>query len=79
MSDGPRAAPFEDKLRELVEILRKLERGDLSLDDSVAEYEKGIAALRACREVLAAAEKRIEEIVRAPDGEPRVVPFQPGS
>jgi exodeoxyribonuclease VII small subunit len=58
-SETPR---FEDKLRELEEILRRLERGDLSLDDSVAEYERGIRALRACREVLAGAERRIDEL-----------------
>ena len=54
---------FEDKLRELEEILRKLERGELTLDESVAEYERGLRALRSCREVLAQAERRIEEIV----------------
>jgi exodeoxyribonuclease VII small subunit len=57
---------FEDRLKELEEILRRLERGELSLDDSVAEYEKGIAALRSCRTVLAQAERKIEELVRGP-------------
>ncbi len=57
---------FEDRLKDLEEILRRLERGELSLDDSVAEYEKGIAALRSCRYVLAQAERKIEELVRGP-------------
>ena len=64
---APASAPaprFEDKLRELEEILKRLERGDLTLDDSVVEYERGIKVLRACREVLAGAERRIEELVR---------------
>jgi exodeoxyribonuclease VII small subunit len=65
---SPDGAPrFEEKHRELEEILRKLERGDLSLDDSIAEYERGIHALRACREILAGAERKIEELVRARD------------
>ncbi|HZU96643.1 MAG TPA: exodeoxyribonuclease VII small subunit [Planctomycetota bacterium] len=70
------AERFEDRLRELEEILRRLERGDLSLDDSVAEYEKGIAALRSCRSVLASAERKIEELVRAPDGTAATKPFE---
>jgi exodeoxyribonuclease VII large subunit len=67
---------FEEKLRELEEILKRLERGELTLDESVAEYERGIQALRACRDVLAGAERRIEELVRVRDpknpDEPRV-------
>lgn len=59
---------FEDRMKELEDILRRLERGELSLDESVAEYEKGIAALRSCRATLASAERKIEELVRGPDG-----------
>ncbi|MBX3469312.1 MAG: exodeoxyribonuclease VII small subunit [Planctomycetes bacterium] len=53
---------FEDQYRQLEEILVRLERGELTLDESLQEYEKGVAALRACREVLAKAERRIEEL-----------------
>lgn len=53
---------FEEEYRRLEEILGRLEKGDLSLDASLAEYEKGVAALRACRDHLAKAEKRIEEL-----------------
>jgi exodeoxyribonuclease VII small subunit len=77
---GEKAARFEDRLRELEEILKKLERGDLSLDDSVAEYERGIAALRSCRSVLDGAERKIEELVRvreAPAGKPGEAVLRP--
>ena len=69
---------FEEKLKELEDILRRLERGDLSLDDAVSEYERGIKALRECRSVLENAERRIEELVRVRDnpGEVEVRPFQ---
>jgi len=67
---------FEDRLKELEEILKKLERGELSLDESVAEYEKGLSALRSCRAVLASAERKIEELVRAPDGSATARPFE---
>ena len=67
---------FEERLKELEEILRRLERGELSLDESVSEYEKGIAALRSCRSVLESAERKIEELVRAPDGSASSRPFE---
>lgn len=57
---------FEEQYRQLEEILVRLERGDLTLDESLVEYERGIAALRACREVLGKAERRIEELSAAP-------------
>lgn len=58
---------FEDQYRQLEEILVRLERGELTLDESLQEYEKGVAALRACREVLAKAERRIEELSAPPE------------
>jgi len=67
---------FEDRMKELEEILRRLERGELSLDESVAEYEKGIAALRSCRSVLESAERKIEELVRSPEGDASMRPFE---
>ncbi|MBM4085388.1 MAG: exodeoxyribonuclease VII small subunit, partial [Planctomycetes bacterium] len=39
---------FEDALKELEEIVRQLEDGDLSLDESLAKYEAGIKAYRKC-------------------------------
>lgn len=57
---------FEEQYRQLEEILGRLERGDLTLDESLQEYERGVAALRACREILAKAERRIEELSAAP-------------
>ena len=58
---------FEEQYRQLEDILTRLERGDLTLDESLAEYERGVAALRACRDVLGRAERRIEELAVAPD------------
>ena len=76
MTEAERAPRFEGHMQRLDEILRRLERGDLTLDDSVAEYERGIAALRACRGALDGAERRIEEIVRVQGNEVELRPFQ---
>jgi exodeoxyribonuclease VII small subunit len=51
---------FEDALSELEEIAVKLEDGDLGLDDSIKEFEKGIKLARICHEKLEEAERKIE-------------------
>ena len=53
---------FEAQFKKLESILENLEEGDLSLDASLKEYEKGIGALRSCRTILDSAEQRIEEL-----------------
>lgn len=62
------ALSFEDALRELEDIVARLERGQVDLEDSIAIYERG-AALRAhCESKLKAAQARIEKIVAGPGG-----------
>jgi len=59
---------FEDAMRDLETIVRKLEEGKTSLEESIASYEKG-ASLRAhCEKKLKDARLRVEQIVIGPDG-----------
>lgn len=63
MEKTKKAAPktsFEDALNELEEIAIRLEDGDLGLDDSIKEFEKGIKLARICHEKLEEAERKIE-------------------
>lgn len=50
---------FEKSMQELEEIVAKLERGDLNLDESVAEFEKGMKISKECNKILENAEKKI--------------------
>ena len=50
---------FEKSMKELEEIVEKLERGDLNLDESVAEFEKGMKISKECNKILENAEKKI--------------------
>ena len=59
---------FEDHLAELEESIRQLEGGQLGLEESLTKYESGVKALRRCYEILEAAEKKIEELVKNKDG-----------
>ncbi len=62
------AMTFEDALKALEDVVRKLESGEVPLDDSITLYERGEALRRHCQERLDAAQQRIERIVAGPDG-----------
>jgi exodeoxyribonuclease VII small subunit len=61
---------FEELQRALDELVARLERGDVPLDEALALYERGEALHRALSERLDRAELRIEEL-RAEDGDTR--------
>jgi exodeoxyribonuclease VII small subunit len=58
---------FEAALKQLEEIVVKLERGDVPLEESIAIYERGEALKKRCEALLGQAEERVEKI-RAADG-----------
>ena len=60
---------FEGALQELEEVAEKLESGELGLDDSIKEFEKGIKLARYCRQKLEEAERKIEILQKGADGE----------
>ena len=53
---------FEDSLKELETIVTAVEEGKIGLEESLAQYEKGMKLIKQCREILDTAEKRIETI-----------------
>ena len=58
---------FEDAVRELESIVERLERGQASLDEAIALWERGEELYRFCAGKLDAAEGRIEELARRVD------------
>lgn len=70
---------FEDALRALEDVVRKLESGEVPLDESISLYERGEQLRRHCQARLDAAQARIEKIVASPDGRAASsVPFDAG-
>lgn len=59
---------FESNLGELEAIVRKLEEGDLELEESLKLFEKGVKLARECRERLTRAERRIEVLIKDNEG-----------
>ncbi len=56
---------FEAAIKELTEIVGRIEQGDIALQDSLQQYEKGMKLIKHCRTILQEAEKRIEKISEA--------------
>lgn len=59
---------FEEEMTKLEAIVTELEKGDLSLDDSVKKFEEGINISKECNKMLETAEKKIS-ILLEKDGE----------
>jgi exodeoxyribonuclease VII small subunit len=72
--DGPES--FEQLFRELEATVGKLEAGDLSLDESLALFQRGMELSKRCGELLDHAELRIKELVPQADGEADLEDFE---
>lgn len=70
-------ASFEESLTKLEEIVASLERGDLSLEDSVRLFEEGTRLSAECRKQLEEAEGKVELLVKQRDGSMKREPFGP--
>ncbi|RIJ14297.1 exodeoxyribonuclease VII small subunit [Henriciella mobilis] len=65
---------FEEALKELEEIVRKLESGNVELEKSIEIYERGAKLKAHCESRLKSAELKIEQIVQGSDGKPGTEP-----
>ena len=70
----PEVPSFEAALEELETLVETLERGELSLEESLKTYERGVVLARTCQEALARAEQKVS-LLSAPDGDAEPTPF----
>ncbi len=55
---------FEDALAQVESIIESIEGGEVGLEKSLSEYERGVKLIKRCREVLSSAEQRIEMLTK---------------
>ncbi len=67
---------FEENLKELEDIVKKLEGGDVSLDEMLDLFEQGIARTKVCNQQLKEAEQKISILVKNSLGEMEEQPFE---
>lgn len=69
---------FEQALKALEDVVRRLETGEVALEESIDLYERGETLRKLCQARLDAAQARIEKIVAGPDGKAvGTEPFDP--
>ena len=68
---------FEQAIGQLKEIVTRIEQGQIALQDSLDQYEKGMALIKHCRDILQKAEKRIEKISKEEPTEPPEEDLEP--
>ncbi len=70
----PANTDFEKSLKELESLVEKMEQGDLSLEDSLSHFERGVQLSRACQQALKTAEQKVA-ILMQKDGQEETAPF----
>ncbi len=68
---------FEKSLAELEQLVETMEKGDLSLEESLKNFERGVALTRACQKALEQAEQRVQILSGDGDAE-ELAPFEEG-
>lgn len=66
--------PFEAALAELESLVGQLEQGELTLEDSLQQFERGVALVRTCQNTLREAEQKVEQLIER-DGQLETAPF----
>jgi exodeoxyribonuclease VII small subunit len=69
------AIKFEDAMARLETIVAELEKGDLSLDESLKIFEEGVKLSKTCLKMLDDAERKVEVLIQDKDGKKRLRAF----
>ncbi len=70
---------FEEALARAEAIASAIERGEVGLEDSIKQFEEGMVLIRRCRQVLDAAELKIQQLQASESGGARVAPDGSGA
>ena len=72
----PTHKQFESALEDLEQVVEQLESGELSLEDSLAAFEKGVGLVKYCNQKLNEVEKKIELLVKDKEGKLQLKAFE---
>lgn len=70
-----KAPDFETSLAQLETMVEQLEKGELSLEESLQTFEQGVRLTRDCQAILAQAEQKVQMLIQQ-NGEVKEVPFE---
>ena len=64
MSEKETAIDFEKSLTELEQLIETMEKGELTLEESLQQFERGVILTRACQKALSEAEQKVKILTR---------------
>lgn len=67
-ANAPLDLSYEDAVAQVEQIADRIESGEIGLEDSLKQYERGMALIRHCRAILDRAEQRVSELTPDPSG-----------
>lgn len=70
----PEQPDFEASLKELETLVETMEKGDLSLEDSLSHFERGVQLSRTCQQALKDAEQKVDILMKK-SGQDELAPF----
>jgi len=71
---NPKNPDFETAMAELETLVEKMEQGDLSLDESLQQFERGVQLTRSCQQALKDAEQKVQVLLKK-NGQETLEPF----
>jgi exodeoxyribonuclease VII small subunit len=74
---GGQELDFERAVEQVEKIIERIESGEIGLEASITEYERGVALIRRCRAVLERAEQRVDELTGHMNAPPSAAPQPP--
>ena len=74
-----KAKKFEDELKDLETIVNQIDSGELTPDESIGAFERGVVLVKALNQKLDEFERKVELLTRSAGGELRTAPFEPSS
>jgi exodeoxyribonuclease VII small subunit len=76
MATPAKPKKFEEELKDLEEIVGKIDAGELTLEDSIGAFERGVALVRSLNQKLDEIEKKVEVLSRNSHGDLRTTPYE---
>ena len=77
---GPvKGKKFEEELGDLEQIVARIDSGELSLEESIAAFERGVALVRSLNHKLDEIEHKVEVLIKTAQGELKTVPYDSGA
>ena len=77
MSRKTQKINFESSIAELEKLVEKMEGGEFSLEESLKQFENGIALARSCQQALREAEQKVFQLTTDEQGSAQLTPFEP--